>query len=134
MACHSNKENHPLITSRLPPCQRKLSTKKSKANKNAQEAATGKQLKKQLQTARAKKQALAKKASAIVERTGDSKEVHDLKARVHQAELERNAAEHQAELAFACRSSTHTTTQPESIPHPHNLSKVTGSDDNEEAQ
>jgi hypothetical protein len=42
-------------------------------------------------------------------------------ARVHQAELERNAAER----ALERHSPTPTATQPDSIPRPSNLSKVT---------
>jgi hypothetical protein len=51
MVSHSNKENYPPTTSKLLSRQRKLSTKKSEAHKNTQEAAKAKQVKKQLQVA-----------------------------------------------------------------------------------
>lgn len=142
MASHFNKENHSPTAPNLLPRERKLSAKQAAANKNAQEVANQKKLKKQLQAARIKKRALAKKASAIVEHTGDSKQIRELKgkvstlqyylqyltqpqARVHQAELECDAAERQAKLTLAHRSPTPTATQPDSIPRPRNFSKVT---------
>lgn len=76
-----DKENSP-ITSTLPSRHRKFSSRKAEANNNVREAAKAKQLKKQLQAARAKKRASVKQAGAIVERAGDSKEVRDLKGKL----------------------------------------------------
>jgi hypothetical protein len=82
MVLCSNKENCPPTTSKLLCRQQKLSTKKSEAHKNVQEAAKAKQVKKQLQVAQAKKRALVKKASVIIECAGDSKEVCKLKGKL----------------------------------------------------
>lgn len=79
MARRSNKENHSPPPSKLLSRRRKLSSKKSEANENAEEAVKAKQIKKQLQAARAKKRTSVKKAGAIVERANDSKEVRELK-------------------------------------------------------